>query len=151
MQPFAAEAHPSVDALSKMSASLESELCGTLAFFGEDPESPEAPKPEDFFGMILSFSSSLQKAAVEVHDKEEESRKEKEASESEVPVVKVDTAKEETEGVRVLSYDGVGDRFSDTSCRPSRCLMRSKLPHHLWVAQLVCRLVVVILTRPLGA
>lgn len=43
-----------------MSNSLEAELKSMLAFFGENPDSPEAPKPEDFFGMILTFSSSLQ-------------------------------------------------------------------------------------------
>lgn len=69
-QPFARQVHASVDALSKMSASLEGELRSLLTFFGENPDSPEAPKPEDFFGMILSFSSSLQKAALEVHDTE---------------------------------------------------------------------------------
>ena len=50
----------SVDALTKMSVSLEAELKSMLTFFGENPDSPEAPKPEDFFGLILSFSSSLQ-------------------------------------------------------------------------------------------
>ena len=49
-----------VDAMKNMSTSLESELNSMLVFFGEKPESPEAPKPEDFFGMILSFSSVLQ-------------------------------------------------------------------------------------------
>ena len=51
-----------------MSSSLDNELRALLAFYGENPDSPEAPKPEDFFGLILSFSSSLQKAALEVHD-----------------------------------------------------------------------------------
>ena len=51
-----------------MGTSLDTELRSLLTFYGEDPSSPEAPKPEDFFGLILSFSSSLQKAALEVHD-----------------------------------------------------------------------------------
>lgn len=67
--------------------SLDSELKSLFAFYGEVPDSPEAPKAEDFFGLILSFSSSLQvgvwhsniaarlmmgynlqKAALEIHD-----------------------------------------------------------------------------------
>lgn len=59
---------PVVDSLKNMGTSLDSELRSLLAFFGETPDSPEAPKPEDFFGLILSFSSALQKAALEVHD-----------------------------------------------------------------------------------
>ncbi len=57
-----------VDSLKNMATSLDNELRSLLAFYGEQPDSPEAPKPEDFFGLILSFSSSLQKAALEVHD-----------------------------------------------------------------------------------
>ena len=49
-----------VDAMKKMSMTLENELTSLLTFFGEKTGTPEAPKPEDFFGMILSFSSSLQ-------------------------------------------------------------------------------------------
>ena len=59
-QPFIQSVGGSVDALDKMSASVEAELKTLLAFFGEKADSPEAPKPEDFFGLILSFSSSLQ-------------------------------------------------------------------------------------------
>lgn len=72
-----------------MTGSVEAELKTLLTYFGENAEPPDAPKPEDFFGMILSFSSSLQvrtyildhrhaltsaqqqKAALEVHDAEE--------------------------------------------------------------------------------
>jgi hypothetical protein len=43
-----------------MSAMLDKELKSLLSYFGEDPTSPEAPKPEDLFGLIASFSSSLQ-------------------------------------------------------------------------------------------
>ena len=73
-----------------MSASLDAELKALLAFYGETADGPEATKPEEFFGMILSFSSSLQasgisvnldmlltikqKAALEVHDSEVRSR-----------------------------------------------------------------------------
>ncbi|KAI0776213.1 FH2-domain-containing protein [Trametes elegans] len=68
MQPFALQMSSVVESLKNMSTSLENELRSLLAFYGETPDSPEAPKPEDFFGLILSFSSSLQKAALEVHD-----------------------------------------------------------------------------------
>ena len=57
-----------VDSLKNMATSLDNELRSLLAFYGEQPDSPEAPKPEDFFGLVLSFSSALQKAALEVHD-----------------------------------------------------------------------------------
>jgi diaphanous 1 len=43
-----------------MEAALRKELNSLLAYYGENPDSPEAPKPEDFFGLIASFSSSLQ-------------------------------------------------------------------------------------------
>jgi diaphanous 1 len=59
-----------VNALKKMSAALEGDLQSMLRYFGETPESPEAPKYEDFFSMICSFSSALQKAVLEVHDAE---------------------------------------------------------------------------------
>lgn len=59
-QPFLAQVGGSIEALKHMGTSLESELRSLLAYYGETPDSPEAPKPEDFFGLILSFSSSLQ-------------------------------------------------------------------------------------------
>lgn len=43
-----------------MGMAIDNELKGLLAYYGENPDSPEAPKPEDFFGLIASFSSSLQ-------------------------------------------------------------------------------------------
>jgi diaphanous 1 len=51
---------PAVDALKKMAAALENDLKSLLTYFGENPSSPEAPKPEDFFALVCSFSSSLQ-------------------------------------------------------------------------------------------
>jgi diaphanous 1 len=59
---------PSVEALKKMTITLENDLKALLSYFGENPDSPEAPKSEDFFAMICSFSSSLQKAALELPD-----------------------------------------------------------------------------------
>ncbi|TCD69991.1 hypothetical protein EIP91_005241 [Steccherinum ochraceum] len=75
MQPFILVSGPTVDAIKKMSLSLDAELKSLLTFYGEMAEGPEATKPEDFFSMILSFSSSLQKAALEVHDAEVKSGK----------------------------------------------------------------------------
>lgn len=54
------EVESSVDALKNMSSALENELRSLLSYYGENPDSPDAPKPEDFFGLIASFSSSLQ-------------------------------------------------------------------------------------------
>jgi len=68
MQPFVARVSSSVNALQNMAASLGRELHSLLQFYGENPDTPEAPKPEDFFGLVLTFSLSLQKAALEVHD-----------------------------------------------------------------------------------
>jgi diaphanous 1 len=59
-QPFVAQVSPTVEALKKMGASVEEELQSLLVYYGERPDSPEAPKPEDFFGLISSFASSLQ-------------------------------------------------------------------------------------------
>jgi diaphanous 1 len=43
-----------------MGKALESELSSLLLYYGENSNSPDASKPEDLFGMILAFSSSLQ-------------------------------------------------------------------------------------------
>ena len=51
---------PAVEALKNMGSTVEADLRSLLAFYGEDPDAPEAPKPEDFFNLILTFSSSLQ-------------------------------------------------------------------------------------------
>ncbi|KAG6910997.1 hypothetical protein DXG01_006051 [Tephrocybe rancida] len=71
MQPFVEQVSTSVDALKNMSNSLDGDLRSLLTYFGEDPNAPDAPKPEDFFGLIVSFSTSLQKSALEVHDAQE--------------------------------------------------------------------------------
>jgi len=70
MQTFIHGATPAIEALKNMRTSVEVEVRSLLAYFGEDPDSPETPKPEDFFGMIATFSSSLQKCALEVHEAE---------------------------------------------------------------------------------
>lgn len=60
VQPFLRQVAESVGALNNMASALGSQLDSLLVFFGENPNSPEAPKPEDFFGLILTFSTSLQ-------------------------------------------------------------------------------------------
>jgi hypothetical protein len=88
-KPFLIKERVTIDAVSKLGAALEADLKSLLIYYGETPDSPDSPKPEDFFAMILSFSSSLQvsnwlpfniawrldyvaqKAALEVHDVEE--------------------------------------------------------------------------------
>lgn len=43
-----------------MASALESELRLLFLYYGESTETAEGMKAEDFFGMILSFSTSLQ-------------------------------------------------------------------------------------------
>lgn len=86
-QPFTLEVAQRVDALNNMAALVETDLRALFSYYGEDLDSPEGPKPDDFFGMICSFSSSLQvrvvyssrgvmiqftgqKAALEIHDRQ---------------------------------------------------------------------------------
>jgi diaphanous 1 len=57
---FTVRVDPTVDALKKMCCAVEEELRSLLSYFGEQPDSPDGCKPEDFFGLIVSFSSSLQ-------------------------------------------------------------------------------------------
>ncbi|KAI0034599.1 hypothetical protein K488DRAFT_83894, partial [Vararia minispora EC-137] len=68
MGPFIALSTETIDAMSNMGGAVDMELQGLLAYFGETPDAQDAPKPEDFFSLILAFSASLQKAALEVHD-----------------------------------------------------------------------------------
>jgi len=63
-----------IDAVSKLGSALEADLKNLLEYYGETPDSPDSPKPEDFFALILTFSSSLQKAALEVHDTEKKAQ-----------------------------------------------------------------------------
>ena len=70
MEPFIAQARPTVDNLKISGQALDSELKSLMAYYGESTEGSDAMKPEDFFGVIMTFSSTLQKAAVEMHDVE---------------------------------------------------------------------------------
>ncbi|KAI0307002.1 hypothetical protein B0F90DRAFT_1807716 [Multifurca ochricompacta] len=71
MEPFLFKERVTIDAVSKLGSALETDLKSLLVYYGEAPDSPDSPKPEDFFALILSFSSLLQKAALEAHDREE--------------------------------------------------------------------------------
>lgn len=68
MQPFISQVTPSVNALKSMVNVVERELRSLLLYYGENPDSSDAPKYEDFFALVVTFSSNLQKAALEVHD-----------------------------------------------------------------------------------
>lgn len=60
MSPFVEHVSEGVQALKMMSKAVEDELQALLLYFGEKADSADAPKPEDLFSLILSFSSSLQ-------------------------------------------------------------------------------------------
>ena len=68
-QPFVLQVTPTVEALKKMGASVDAEMRSLLVYYGENPDGPDAPKPEDFFALVLAFSSSLQ--VLEHHLKKE--------------------------------------------------------------------------------
>jgi diaphanous 1 len=47
---------PTIESIREIAINLDNELQQMLIYYGEDPKST---KPEDFFGLIVSFSSSL--------------------------------------------------------------------------------------------
>jgi hypothetical protein len=55
---FIGRSEQQVAALSRMASSVETGIRDTLSYFGEADK--EAMKPEDFFALILTFSSDLQ-------------------------------------------------------------------------------------------
>jgi len=66
MEPFIRDVDQAVCALKEATAAMDSELKSLLAYFGEASDSANGTKPEDFFALIMSFSSALQKATLEV-------------------------------------------------------------------------------------
>jgi diaphanous 1 len=70
MEPFIAQVRLTVDNLKVSGQALDSELKSLMTYYGESAEGSDVTKPEDFFGVVMSFSSALQKAAVEMHDAE---------------------------------------------------------------------------------
>ena len=64
MSTFLAQAGPEVGRVSRLQADLEAELKKLCAYFGEKEEI--AVRPEQLFGTVAAFSTSLQKAAAEM-------------------------------------------------------------------------------------
>ena len=60
MEPFFKRMQPIVSSIKAAGDALNSELKELLDYFGEASDGPEGTKPEDFFKLILSFSSALQ-------------------------------------------------------------------------------------------
>lgn len=60
IQPFVDKVGPSVEALKNMAQLLDGQLKALMAYYGEQTDAADAKRPEDFFGMISSFSTSLQ-------------------------------------------------------------------------------------------
>jgi len=48
-----------VDALKKMGASVDKDLHSLLVYYGEESDPSDGAKPEDFFALIMAFSSAL--------------------------------------------------------------------------------------------
>jgi hypothetical protein len=48
-----------VDALKQMGTTVDKDLQSLLAYYGEAADSTDAAKPEDFFALIMTFSSAL--------------------------------------------------------------------------------------------
>ncbi|KAJ3522423.1 hypothetical protein NMY22_g11895 [Coprinellus aureogranulatus] len=48
MQSFVGQVAPAVGALKNMGVAVETDLRSLLLFYGENPDTPEGPKPEDF-------------------------------------------------------------------------------------------------------
>lgn len=48
-----------VDALSHMGSTIDKEMQSLLTYYGESSDTAENAKPEDFFALIISFSSAL--------------------------------------------------------------------------------------------
>ncbi|KAG8791741.1 hypothetical protein FRC16_000311 [Serendipita sp. 398] len=67
MDPFVSRMQPVLDSLKSSGNALDLGLKQMLSYFGEATDSADSTKPEDFFNLIISFSSALQKAALDVH------------------------------------------------------------------------------------
>jgi len=68
MEDFISRSEKQILALSKMATSVEVGIRDTLSYFGEVGK--EAMKPDDFFALIFTFSSDLQKATLELPEEE---------------------------------------------------------------------------------
>ncbi|KAL8283496.1 hypothetical protein RQP46_005599 [Phenoliferia psychrophenolica] len=65
METFIQRAEPAMAALKSMMTNLDRDLKALVSYYGENPI---AMKPEDLFGIVASFSSSLLRAASEIQE-----------------------------------------------------------------------------------
>ncbi|KAI8339253.1 hypothetical protein BC941DRAFT_350067, partial [Chlamydoabsidia padenii] len=65
---FLIEAEPIVENVKSMARNIEDQLKDLIIYYGEDPA---LVKSEDFFSIIYTFSSSFEKAKVEIHEARE--------------------------------------------------------------------------------
>jgi len=68
------QVEPTIESIREIATNLDNELQQMLIYYGEDPKST---KPEDFFGLIVSFSSSLMKACKENEEVRKKAEKER--------------------------------------------------------------------------
>uniref|UniRef100_A0A0W0GB16 Putative FH2-domain-containing protein n=1 Tax=Moniliophthora roreri TaxID=221103 RepID=A0A0W0GB16_MONRR len=100
MEIFVKEASTVVKSLRNMASEVEDKLRKLLIYYGENPDSPDALKPEEFFGLILSFSASLQKSSLEVLD-----------AQAKLEAPKAMPAEEETSEDKTLESTMKGDKL----------------------------------------
>ncbi|CAG8602439.1 5422_t:CDS:2, partial [Paraglomus occultum] len=72
---FVDDAEPKVASIRDRATKLDEELKQLLVYYGEDPS---VTKPEDFFGLIVSFASSLAKARKDNEELRRKAEKERE-------------------------------------------------------------------------
>lgn len=108
MEPFVKRMQPMVSSIKAAGDSLNTELKGLLVYFGEASNGSESTKPEDFFNLVISFSSALQKAALEMHEKEETKR----------PPLTPSVSIERTEEVQENTVKGPNPRTSNNYLSP---------------------------------
>lgn len=68
MEEFTIEAEPVINNLRNMAKELDENLRDLVVYYGEDPATI---KPEEFFAIIQSFSSSFGRAQLEIHEAKE--------------------------------------------------------------------------------
>ncbi|CAI2175942.1 18087_t:CDS:10 [Funneliformis geosporum] len=72
MDDFVKQVESTIQRIQETATNLDNELKQMLIYYGEDPKSI---KPEDFFGLIVSFSSSIMKARKENEDARKKTNK----------------------------------------------------------------------------
>lgn len=142
-----------------MGKTLESDLSSLLTYYGESPDSADSSKPEDFFAMVVSFSSALQvrlekrflvlsskltapqKCALDMHNIEHRPN-----------AAKSNTLRSPVQPVIILSLTALPSERLTISYRPPsqwtpQRKIQTLLRHQMGVARSHARLVAVILTR----